>query len=254
MPMPLLIAALLAAGPSALSAQDNDTARPERRQTGMPQEVEEDGFKLLFDGTPDSAKANWRGFKKESLPDGWTVEDGALTLKERGAGDIITKEPFKDFDLRFEWKIGEAGNSGVMYRVSETGEGTDATYLTGPEYQVLDNEKAADNKTPLTRAGALYALVPAPEPSPSKPAGEWNEARIVLRGKKIEHYLNGEKTAEVEIDSPDWQERLSKSKFATWPRFAKESEGHIALQDHGDPVWYRNIRIRRLGEDRGSAR
>ena len=171
-----------------------------------------------------------------------------MTLKGEGQGDIITRESFKDFDLRLEWKISEGGNSGIMYRVSETGEGTDATYLTGPEYQLLDDVKAADNKTTMTRAGALYGIYPAPDASPVKPAGEWNEARIVLRGNRIEHWLNGQKIVDAEMGSEDWNQRLAASKFATWPRFAKEAEGHIALQDHGNVVSFRNIRIKRLEE------
>lgn len=208
----------------------------------------EEGFDVLFNGTLDSARGHWRGFKKEDLPAGWTVEDGALLLKGEGAGDIITRQSFKDFDLRLEWKIAEGGNSGIMYRVSETGEGTEATYLTGPEYQLLDDVKAADNKTTMTRAGALYGIYPAPDPSPVKPANEWNEARIVVKGNHVEHWLNGQKIVDAEIGSDDWNQRLAASKFATWPRFARETEGHIALQDHGNPVFFRNIRVKRLEE------
>lgn len=218
------------------------------------QAADEGGFTVLFDGTEESAKKNWRGFKKEELPAGWAVEDGAIVLKEKEQGDIISRERYGDFELRLEWMVGEAGNSGIIYRVSESGEGADATYLTGPEYQVLDDAAAADNKTTLTRAGALYGIYPAPDPSPVKPAGEWNEARIILKGNHVEHWLNGQKIVEAKIGSDDWKARLARSKFATWPRFAKESEGHIALQDHGDEVWYRNIRVKRLDGDKGPSK
>lgn len=214
------------------------------------QDSDETGFTVLFDGTQESARKNFRGFKKQELPAGWAVEDGAIVLREKNQGDIISREKYGDFELRLEWKIAPAGNSGIIYRVSESGEGADATYLTGPEYQVLDDAAAADNKTTLTRAGALYGIYPAPDPSPVKPAGEWNEARIILKGNHVEHWLNGQKIVEAEIGSEDWNDRLAKSKFATWPRFAKETEGHIALQDHGDEVWYRNIRIKRRGGEK----
>ena len=216
------------------------------------QDADETGFTVLFDGTEESAKKNWRGFKKQELPSGWAVDDGAITLKDRSQGDIVTRETYADFDLRLEWNVAPAGNSGIMYRVSETGDGTDATYLTGPEYQVLDDKDAADNKTTLTRAGALYGLYPAPDPSPVKPAGEWNEARIILKGNHVEHWLNGQKLFEAEMGSEDWNQRLARSKFAKWARFAKETEGHIALQDHGDEVSYRNIRIKPLDGEKGA--
>ncbi len=241
-------ALLLSAGAaSALWSQPAPQQESQDRAAqAQPGDAQEEGFIILFDGTEQSAKENWRGFKKQELPEGWTVTEEALTLTGSGQGDIITRQQFTDFDLRLEWKIEPGGNSGIMYRVGESGDGTDATYLTGPEYQVLDDKDAADNKTTMTRAGALYGLYPAPDPSPVKPAGEWNEARIVVKGNTIEHYLNGEKIVEAELGSEEWKERLAASKFATWPRFAKEPSGHIALQDHGNEVAFRNIRIKRL--------
>jgi hypothetical protein len=207
----------------------------------------ETGFTSLFDGTEASANANWRGFKKDVLPAGWVVENGTLKMNAAGAGDIITTQQYGDFDLRLEWKIGEAGNSGIFYRVAEEGEHTGNTFTTGLEMQVLDDERHGDARNGRDRmAGALYDLFDMPDPSPVKPAGEWNEARIVLENNRIRHYLNGQEILDVTMGSDEWKQALAGSKFADWPRFAKEARGHLGLQDHGDDVWYRNIRVKPL--------
>jgi hypothetical protein len=196
------------------------------------------GWRSLFDGR---TTAGWRGYKRADMPRGWQVVDGALTRVER-AGDIVTADEFGDFELALEWKISPGGNSGIMYRVTED---ADATYETGPEMQVLDDARHPDGQSPLTSAGALYGLYPAPR-GVVRPAGEWNAARIVVRGNHVEHWLNGVKTVDAEIGSDDWNRRVADSKFSQWPGFAKASRGHIALQDHGDWVAYRNIRVREL--------
>jgi hypothetical protein len=193
-------------------------------------------WRSLFDGR---TSAGWRGYKRAEMPGGWQVVDGALTRVSR-AGDIVTADEFGDFELALEWKVAPGGNSGIMYRVTED---ADAPYETGPEMQVLDDARHPDGQSPLTSAGALYGLYPAPR-GVVKPAGEWNAARIVVRGNHVEHWLNGMKTVDAEIGSDDWNRRVADSKFRQWPGFAKASRGHIALQDHGDWVAYRNIRIR----------
>jgi Domain of Unknown Function (DUF1080) len=195
-------------------------------------------WRSLFDGR---SLAAWRGYKRADVPAGWQVVDGALTRAGRG-GDIVTTDEFGDFELALEWKVAPGGNSGIMYRVTEEAE---APYETGPEMQVLDDARHPDGRSPLTSAGALYGLYPAPRGA-VKAAGEWNAARVVVRGNHVEHWLNGVKTAEAEIGSDDWNRRVADSKFRQWPGFAKASRGHIALQDHGDWVAYRNIRIREL--------
>jgi hypothetical protein len=204
-------------------------------------------WQVLLQGDGTDA---WRGYNKPELPAGWVVEEGALCLKEPGGGDVITSDKFADFEFVFEWKVSEAGNSGVMYRVSE---GDHAPYVTGPEYQVLDNEKHSDNKTDLTCSGALYGLY-ATDRSAVKPVGQWNQAKILLDGNHLEHWLNGKKVVDCEFGSDDWKKVLSASKFADWEKFAKNRVGHIALQDHGDQVWYRNMRIRSLGGAHGEHR
>jgi hypothetical protein len=170
------------------------------------------------------------------------VIDGVLTLAGKG-GDILTIEQFENFELKIDWRIAPKGNSGIMYRVTET-EG--APYMTGPEYQVLDDAGHGDGKSGKTSAGSLYAVY---EPSKKvvKPAGEWNSTRIVVNGKKIEHWLNGEKVVEAEIGSDDWNQRVANSKWKSAKRYAQEPKGHIDLQDHGDKVEYKNIKIRVIG-------
>jgi hypothetical protein len=217
-----LIAAL------SLSAQDNTLSDEEKKA----------GFKLLFDG---KTLDGWRGWKKDKPTDAWKVVDGLLTLAGKG-GDILTIEQYENFELKIDWRVAPGGNSGIMYRVAET-EG--APYMTGPEYQVLDNAKHPDGKNPKTSAGSIYAVY-APAKDVSKPAGEWNSSKIVANGKKIEHWLNGEKTAEAEIGSEDWAKRIADSKWKTAKKYGLETKGHIDLQDHGDKVEYKNIKIREI--------
>jgi hypothetical protein len=158
------------------------------------------------------------------------------------AGDLITDDEFGDFELALEWKVSEGGNSGIMYRVVDAHE---ATYQSGPEMQVLDDARHPDGRSRLTAAGAAYGLYPAPA-GVVKPAGEWNQVRIVVKGGHVEHWLNGRKVVEYELWSPDWKARVANSKFAQWPSYGLAKKGHIALQDHGDRVAYRNIRVRAL--------
>ena len=184
----------------------------------------------------------FRGYKQEAIGSGWQSTDGEIQFDGSGGGDIITKETYKNFELNLEWKISEGGNSGIMYRV---GLGDGAPYLTGPEYQILDDAKHADGKNEMTSAGSLYAMY-KPTNKKLMPVGQWNKTKIVVNGNHVEHWLNDSKVVDVEWGSDDWKERLGKSKFASWEKFATLAEGHIALQDHGDPVAYRNISVRKL--------
>lgn len=194
------------------------------------------GWKLLFDG---KTTQGWRGFRQKEAPEGWQVADGALT-RVGGGGDLITVDQFDSFELALEWKVAEGGNSGIMYRVSEEG---DATYHTGPEFQVLDNARHPDGKDALTSAGSCYGLY-APSKDVTRPAGSWNTSRIVVNGNHVEHWMNSVRIVEYELLGPDWVKRVEGSKFNEWPRYGREPRGHIVLQDHGDRVAYRNIRIR----------
>jgi hypothetical protein len=195
-------------------------------------------WRSLFDG---QSLAGWRGYRSESPPAGWRIVDGTL-VREGPGGDIMTIDTFENFELALDWNVAPGGNSGVFYRVTEK---ADAMYETGPEMQVLDDARHRDGSSRLTSAGALYGLYPAPAGA-VKPAGEWNTARIIMNRGHVEHWLNGVKTAEADIGSNDWNQRVANSKFRQWPGFGKASRGHIALQDHGDWVAYRNIRVRVL--------
>ena len=232
-PAAVLLSALALAASPAL-------AQNEPKKEAPATAAAEEGVTVLFDGTNGD---NFRGYRKDKLPDGWEVADGALHFKKgSGAGDIITKEQFENFELTFEWKISEGGNSGIMYHVKEL---DGPPYLTGPEYQILDNTKHNDGKKPETSAASCYALYACSEDA-TKPVGEWNESKLVVNNNKIEHWLNGKKVVEYTIGSDDWNKRIAASKFKDWKEFGKHSKGHIAFQDHGDDVWYKNIKVKNL--------
>lgn len=196
-------------------------------------------WQQLFDGGDLSA---FRIFGKPAdTPITWAVEDGALAWR-KGGGNLMTKESFADFELELEWKISNGGNSGILFRVDPEG---DRPPFTGPEIQLLDDSRHKDGRKGLTSAGALYALY-APAKASVKPVGEWNRMRLRVQGNRVQHWLNGELVVEAEIGSADWNQRVAASKFARSPKFGRIPSGPILLQDHGNPVWFRNIRIRRL--------
>ncbi len=194
------------------------------------------GWRLLFDG---QTLKGWHGYKKDAAPAGWQVKGGCI-VRITGGGDIVTDEQFGDFELSLEWRISAAGNSGIMYRVTED---HGAPYETGPEYQILDNTEHADGKNPKTSASACYALY-APSKDATGPVGLFNQARIVVKGNHVEHWLNGVKVVSYDLHSPEWDGLVQDSKFKAWPDFGQRAKGHLVLQDHGDRVWYRNIKIK----------
>lgn len=185
----------------------------------------------------------WRGYRSDALPGGWRFDaaSGELT-RESGPGDIITRRQFGDFELELEWKVGPRGNSGVFYRATE---GTRRIYENAPEMQILDNTGHFDGRNTLTSAGANYALDAAVR-DVTKPVGEWNHARIIARGARVEHWLNGVKVVEYEMWSDAWKAKVAASKFREWPAYGWADYGHIGLQDHGDVVSFRGMRIREL--------
>lgn len=232
------------------------SAKPELNKLTEAEKAE--GWILLFDGKTFNG---WRGVGREGIPEGhWIIEhgdikkvpSGEIPLQEDGqplkGGDIMTTRSFENFDLSLEWKINPAGNSGIKYNVSEeisTSHPPKYAAL-GFEYQILDDDRHPDAKKGANRtAAALYDLI-APEGKTLKPVGEFNTARIIFRGNHGEHWLNGVKVLEYELETPRMNELLFASKYRAIPNFAKKRKGHIVLQDHTDAVWYRNIKIREI--------
>jgi hypothetical protein len=175
------------------------------------------------------------------------VKDGCLVhLKSAGdhtaAGDLITRDQYGNFELELEWKVTPGGNSGIFYHAAED---TNNIWQNAPEMQILDDSTHNDGKDRLTSAGADYALYPAPVGA-VKPVGQWNQVRIVADKGHIQYFLNGVKTCDFQRGSDDWKGRVARSKFSKMPRYATNARGHIGLQDHGDEVWFRNIRVRTL--------
>jgi hypothetical protein len=196
---------------------------------------------VLFDGSSTDA---WRGFQRQNFPvDGWKIENGSLkTIVGGDQCDIITREKYKDFELEVEWRVSPGGNSGVFYRATED---YPAVWQSAVEMQVLDDSLHHDGKDPKTSAGSLYGLI-APTNKVLVPVGEYNKAKVVAKGNHIEHWLNGAKILAYEFGSDELNSLIAESKFKDFSGFAKAREGYIALQHHGEEVWYRNIRVRPL--------
>ncbi len=218
-------------------------------QTVLTDKEKNDGWKLLFDGT---TTLGWRAYGSDKIGDAWKVKDGALYLdvskNENGtslaAGDIITEKEYENFDLMLEWKISGCGNSGIMFNVVESTE-NDRTYYTGPEVQVLDNTCHPDAKIIKHRAGDLYDLISSSKET-VKAVGEWNKVRIVSNKGTLEIWLNGTMVVHTQMHTPEWGALVKGSKFKDMKDFGKATKGHIALQDHGNGVWFRNIKIKEL--------
>ncbi|MCC5929930.1 MAG: DUF1080 domain-containing protein [Cyclobacteriaceae bacterium] len=196
----------------------------------------------LFDGSNLDA---WRTYREDQVRPQWQIdEDGNLWLSEKGGGDIITREQFESFELELEWKISEGGNSGIFFHVAEA-DTLRNTFFSGPEFQLLDNDNHPDGKIPTHRTGDNYDMQSSSVET-VRPVGEWNKVRIVVDNGRVEHWLNGTKVVEYVLGSPQWEEQLERSKFKKWPLYGRAGKGHIALQDHGDEIWFRNIRVKRL--------
>ncbi|MBI5433805.1 MAG: DUF1080 domain-containing protein [Planctomycetes bacterium] len=196
----------------------------------------EEGWRLLFDGTSTSG---WRNYGKEGAPAGWAAENGELVRVGDG-GDLVTEELFDSFELELDWRLWSGGNGGVFFHVVD---GFDTVWRTGPEFQLLDNAGHADGQNPLTSAGSNYALH-APEFDDTNPITTWNHARLVVDGAHVEHWLNGVKQCEYELWTDAWKARVAGSKFAAMPDYGLAKTGRIALQDHGDRVAFKNVKLR----------
>lgn len=199
----------------------------------------------LFDG---KTLNGWKIYNKPTMSDKWKVEDGAIVMTEKGGGNLTTVGQYGDFELEIEWKISEAGNSGIIFHVQEDPK-YGQPYSTGPEIQVLDDAKHPDSFKGASgnhKAGSLYDLLPPTDLTAVKPAGQWNKAKLIIKNGKGESWLNGKKVVSFPTKGPEWDKLVAGSKFKDWDGFGKFDKGHISLQDHGDKVWYRNIRIKEL--------
>ena len=225
----------LVAGCSSHTVSTTPAAHWLAANTLTPEEQRE-GFRLLFDGR---TLEQWREFKGTDAGT-WDVVDGTIHHGAGGGRDLITREEFGDFELRMEWKIAPGGNSGIFYRGTEE---YPEIYWSAPEMQVLDDAAHPDGRNRLTSAGSAYGLYAAPA-GIVREAGEWNVVRIIVRGHHVEHWMNGVKVVEYELQSPEWTAKVAAAKFHEWPHYGLAPRGHIAVQVHGNDVWYRNVRIR----------
>ncbi|HUQ96309.1 MAG TPA: DUF1080 domain-containing protein, partial [Chitinophagaceae bacterium] len=208
------------------------------------------GFVSIFDG---KTLAGWHSYGKSAPGQAWKVDNGAIHLdaaskqsyQTNGGGDLITDAEYENYDLRLDWKISPNGNSGIIINTKEDTTKYSESWYTGMEMQVLDNDGHSDGKIPKHRAGNLYDLI-AVSKETVKPVGEWNAVQIVNNRGKLDLYLNGEHVVETRMDDDAWRALIAGSKFKDMPDFAKFSKGRIGLQDHGNDVWYRNIRIKQL--------
>lgn len=227
------------------------------KQTGMNNgdantltaKEKKEGWQLLFDGT---SLNNFHTYGSQTVALPWEAADGAIHLSlanksawPKGSKDIVTNEEYDNFHFSTEWKIAKNGNSGIIFYVNEDKTKYPNTYETGPEMQVLDNNGHPDAKINKHRAGDLYDLIAA-SPETVKPAGEWNRADIISNKGKLEFYLNGQKVVSTTLWNDEWKQMVAASKFKSMPGFGVFKKGRIALQEHGDEVWYRNIKIRKL--------
>lgn len=212
----------------------------QRRRDGAFQpmdSVRTGGWQSLFDG---HTLIGWHAYQQPSgVTSGWSIDSGAVRT-EGTAKDLVSDRQYSSFELDLEWKVAPGSNSGIFIWANE---GTSEIYENAPEMQVLDNVGAPDGKSPLTAAGSLYDLYPAPLDA-VKPVGEWNAVRIVVHGSKVQYYLNGIRTVDVNFDSKEMKDKIAASKFKAWETFGKSHRGHIGLQSHGGVVWFRNIRIK----------
>lgn len=244
--LPLLLFLLLQINVDALGGQSR---RSGAQPNTLTDKEKQEGWKLLFDG---KTMNGWRGAYMDSLPKkGWMVQDGMLIVKESGGGeaafggDIVTIDQYGNFELSLDFKLTDGANSGIKYFVTEQQPRTPGSAI-GLEYQILDDAKHPDAKLGINgnrTLASLYDVMPAHDKK-VKPMGEWNHARIVVRGKHVEHWLNGVKVLEYKRGGKEFLAHKAESKFKDRAGFGEAEKGHILLQDHGNQVFYRNIKIR----------
>lgn len=246
-----LVSLMMSCGQGPRKVESDDAKVPEIALNTLTEEEKADGFILMFNGLEFDG---WRGYNKPAFPEaGWVIDNG--TMKVEGAegqgGDIIYDRKFKDFHLKLEWMVPEGensgmGNSGIFYLAKEI-EG-EPIWKSAPEMQIINNEKYRESypeSSPMQMAGSLYDLVAA-EPQNALPAGQWNTVEIMLNDGKLTQMQNGAVVAEIIVGSDEWNALVAASKFAPYEYFGQYEPGYIGLQDHGDALWFRNIRVKEL--------
>jgi hypothetical protein len=230
----VMISAILLITACTYQAGDNKLTDTEKKE----------GWKLLFDGKTTNG---WRPYQNKKA-NSWSAENGTLHCKGSAANygaisaDLVTKDEYENFDLSVDWKMSPKGNSGILYMVKED---TDASYRSGPEYQIIDDKNFPERLEDWQKTGADYAMYPAPTAEPN-PIGEWNHSRIVVNKNHVEHWLNGKKIVEYELYSDDWKNRKMAGKWKDAPGYGLTKKGHITFQDHGSEAWFKNIKIKEL--------
>jgi len=240
------ITSVIACNSSSTSGNSTDTTTATDTATSTANSNATDsGWINLFDGT---SLNNWHTFGETSVSPKWSVDSGTIHFNpdtKGDDGDLVSNDSFENFDLKLDWKIAKGGNSGILFYVQDDKPKYEDTYKTGPEMQVLDDERNEDNKIPSHHAGSLYDMIQA-TPGAVKPAEEWNTAEIVSNNGKLDFYLNGTHVVDTHIFDDNWKKMIANSKFKQWPAFGTFKDGHIALQDHGFNVWYKNVMIKKL--------
>ncbi len=239
---------MLACNNAEQSSSSNSAATPQNNS--LSADEQKDGWQLLFDG---SSTKGWHNYGKTTVGSAWKIVDGCLsldtTIKEnwqiKDGGDIVTDQEFENFHLKLDWKIAKDGNSGIIFYVNEDTAKYKYAWMTGPEMQVLDNNGHPDSKIIKHRAGDLYDLISVSKET-VKTAGEWNQAEIKSLNGKLDFYLNGENVVSTTLWDSAWVKMVAASKFKDFPGFGTYKKGKIMLQDHGNMVWYRNIKIKQL--------
>lgn len=246
-----LAALLLLVACGSSDTADTTSTEPAAAPPAAATTVVSGEWEPLFNGKD---LTGWHGYGQDTIGRAWKIQDGAIYLdvtdkegwQSNNGGDIITDKSYGNYELELEWKIGDCGNSGIIYNVQEAAEYA-YPWMTGPEMQILDNTCHPDAEITTHRAADLYDMVSVREEN-VKPAGEWNKVKLVVTPGKVEHWLNGDQQIVYQNTGEEWAAMIADSKFKDMENWGMFTDGKISLQDHGDPVWFRNIRIRQLGK------